>query len=406
MKICMYFQVHQPMRLANFSVFANGARPLLATYFDSDLNRQIMQKVARKCYAPANRLMLELLDKHPDFRVSYSITGVFLEQCREFAPEVFESFRDLYRTGRVELLSETYYHSLSSLFQNKLEFVNQVEMHKDAMSQIGTVGRAFRNTETIFSNEIAFMAQSMGYTSILSEGLPQVLGWRSPNYVYGVAGAGKIKALLRNYQLSDDVGYRFSSKAWNEYPLTASKYASWLSHSTGDVLNIFMDYETFGEHHWEDTGIFEFLRHLPGEAARHRNLEFSTPSIVAAETEAKGDIDVPSAISWADAERDTSAWLGNDMQRECFSLLQSMEAQVKESGDGELLHAWRMLQNSDHLYYLSTKSLSDQDVHNYFSPYESPFEAYINFMNILQDFKGRLDSRMAGSPVPRMHSGN
>ncbi len=363
------------MRLSNFSVFANGAAPLLHTYFDKDLNRQIMEKVARKCYLPANRLMLELLDRHPEFKVSYSITGVFLEQCREFAPEVFRSFQDLYRTGRVELLSETYYHSLSSLFQNKLEFVHQVEMHKDAMSQIGHTGKVFRNTETIFSNEIAYMAQSIGYTGILSEGLGNVLGWRSPNYLYNVAGSGGIKAFLRNYQLSDDVGYRFSSKAWNEFPLTAHKYSNWLSHASGDVLNIFMDYETFGEHHWEDTGIFEFLRHLPSEVSRHRHLEFSTPSIAASVIEAKGEIDVPEPISWADAERDTSAWLGNDMQRECFGLLQSLETQVKESGDGELLHAWRMLQNSDHLYYLSTKSLSDQDVHNYFSPYENPFDA-------------------------------
>ncbi|HQT45418.1 MAG TPA: alpha-amylase, partial [Candidatus Micrarchaeota archaeon] len=204
MKICMYFQVHQPLRLANFSVFANGSEPLLKTYFDEGLNRQIMEKIANKCYLPANRLMLELLEKHPDFRVSYSITGVFLEQCRQFTPEVFRSFQDLYRTGRVELLSETYYHSLSSLFQNKLEFVHQVEKHKDAISQIGHTGKVFRNTETIFSNEIAFMAGSLGYTGILSEGLSNVLGWRSPNYLYNVAGAGGIKAFLRNYQLSDD----------------------------------------------------------------------------------------------------------------------------------------------------------------------------------------------------------
>ena len=391
MEICLYFQVHQPMRLRSFSLFANGYPPIMQNYFDEALNAQIMQKVATKCYLPANRLMLRLLEAHPEFRVSYSITGVFLEQCKKYAPEAFQSFKDLCKTGQVELLSETYYHSLSCLFDDKMEFFEQIKLHNKALSEIGKPSKVFRNTEAIYSNEIAGLVESAGFNGMLTEGLPSILGWKSPNFEYSARGTGNMSVLLRNYQLSDDVGYRFSAKSWNEYPLTASKYASWLAAANGEVLNIFMDYETFGEHHWEDTGIFEFLRHLPSEVSKHPHLSFSTPSQVVSKLVPKGEIDIPCPISWADAERDTSAWLGNEMQRECFYLLQQLGKQAKLSGRPEFLHAWRMLQNSDHLYYLSTKSLSDQDVHNYFSPYDSPFEAYINFMNILQDFKGRLE---------------
>lgn len=400
MDICIYFQVHQPLRLAPFSIFqeasffgnngGNGNGFSGDHYFDYGLNEQIMQKVAKKCYLPTNKLMLELLEKHPEFKISYSLTGVFMEQCKRFAPEVLESFAALAKTGRVEFLSETYYHSLSYLFGEKDEFVDQIKLHSSAISEFATPSKVFRNTEAMFSNDIAYLAERLGYTGIMCEGLDHLLGWRSPNYLYSVKGTEKIKAFLRNYRLSDDVGYRFSAKWWSEYPLTADKYASWLSGLQGDCVNLFMDYETFGEHHWEDTGIFEFLRHFPSHVSNHRHLKFSTPSELAERIPARGEIDSPSVTSWADMERDTSAWLGNEMQRNAFSLIESLGPSVKDVKNPELLRTWRMLQNSDHFYYMCTKSLSDQDVHNYFSPYDSPFDAYINYMNIANDLAARL----------------
>jgi len=388
MKVCFYFQVHQPMRLRRFSPFENGGRSLFDLYFDSELNKRLLEKVAAKCYFPTNDLILSLLDAFPDFKVSFSLTGVFIEQCKMFMPSLLDSFKELGKNKRVDFLSETYYHSLSSLFEEKMEFLEQVRMHGKAMKELGKSPKVFRNTEAIFSNEIASLAESEGYDGIMTEGLEQVLGWRSPNYIYSVRNNSRIKALLRHYRLSDDIGYRFSARWWSGYPLTAEKYAGWLSELQGDCVNIFMDYETFGEHQWEDTGIFEFLSHLPGEILKHEHLEFATPSELTL-LKTSGEIDVPHTISWADMERDTSAWLGNEMQRSCFTTIKNLEGSVKETGDEDLIRAWRLLQNSDHLYYLSTKSLSDQDVHNYFSPYDNPFDGFINFMNILQDLKGR-----------------
>jgi len=392
MEICVYFQVHQPLRLSHYSIFGEHTREGVAgAYFDDELNAQIMQKVAGKCYLPTNKLMLELLEKHPEFRVSYSLTGVFIEQCKLFAPEVLSSFAALAATGRAEFLSETYHHSLSYLFSDKGEFVEQVKLHRAAVSEFATPSPVFRNTEAMFSNDIAYLVERMGYTGILAEGLEHILGWRSPNYLYGVKGCQKIKALLRHYKLSDDIGYRFSAKWWSEYPLTAEKYARWLSQLQGDCTNIFMDYETFGEHHWEDTGIFEFLRHLPEEIGKQKSLNFSTPSQLVEKIPVRDDIDAPQVTSWADMERDTSAWLGNEMQRNAFALLESLEKKVKEKNDPSLLRTWRMLGNSDHFYYMCTKSLSDQDVHNYFSPYDSPFDAYINYMNVISEFKEKIE---------------
>ena len=389
MDVCIYFQVHQPLRLSPYSIF--GEREKNDGYFDDALNSQIMQKVAGKCYLPTNSLMLELLEKHPEFRISYSLTGVFLEQCKAFAPEVLESFAALARTGRAEFLSETYHHSLSYLFSDKDEFIEQIRLHRAAISEFAVPSAVFRNTEAMFSNDIACLVERLGYTGILAEGLEHILGWRSPNYLYTVKGCQKIKALLRHYKLSDDIGYRFSAKWWNEYPLTAEKYARWLSQLAGDCVNIFMDYETFGEHHWEDTGIFEFLRNVPGEISKHGALRFATPSQLVERIPARDDIDAPQVTSWADMERDTSAWLGNEMQKSAFSLLESLGPEVKGRGDPSLLRTWRMLGNSDHFYYMCTKSLSDQDVHNYFSPYDSPFDAYINYMNVLQDFREKVE---------------
>ncbi|MFH0926987.1 MAG: glycoside hydrolase family 57 protein [Candidatus Micrarchaeota archaeon] len=386
--------MHQPMRLAQFSVFEKSGADINSRYFDHGLNKQIMDKVANKCYLPTNKILLDALEQNPELRISFSITGVFLEQAKMCNPQIIESFAALAKTGRVEFLSETYYHSLSSLFEGKNEFEEQVQLHDKIISEFAKPSKVLRNTEAMFSNSIAHMAERMGYDGIMTEGYESLLGWRSPTYLYSVKGCPKIKALLRHYKLSDDIGYRFSQKSWEQYPLTAPKYANWLSDLQGDCVNLFMDYETFGEHHWEDTGILQFLRHLFGEISSHKHLEFSTPGEIAKTIEPRGEIDSENVISWADMERDTSAWLGNQMQLSAWNELTSIEKPLKALNDPELLRAWRHLQNSDHLYYCCTKSLSDQDVHNYFSPYDSPFDSYINYMNILQDLKEEVGARM------------
>ncbi|MEM3372588.1 MAG: glycoside hydrolase family 57 protein [Candidatus Anstonellales archaeon] len=392
MDVCIYFQVHQPMRLKRvYSIYK--IRDPYEDYFDHELNQKILKKVAEKCYFPTNSLLLNLADKY-DFKFSFSITGVFLEQCKRYYPEVLDSFIELAKHKNVSILSETYYHSLASLFPSKLEFIQQVREHKEILAKYGiTTTSAFRNTELILSNEIASAVESMEHTVILGEGIENLLGWRSPNYLYHVNKTKHIKALLRNYRLSDDIGYRFSAKWWSEYPLTAEKYAAWLAATSGNTINLFMDYETFGEHHWKDTGIFEFLKKLPEEVLKYNYLEFNHPHKIAEKHNAYDTIDAYYPISWADMERDVSAWLGNDMQRECFKAVQEIETEVRDTYDKYLLHIWRLLQTSDHLYYLSTKSLSDQDVHNYFSHYDSPFEAFINYMNIINHFKGLLNGK-------------
>lgn len=394
MKVCFYFQVHQPMRLAKYDIFSSDSLSLFDRYFDHNLNKQIMEKVANKCYLPANRILLEALEKYPNMHISFSITGVFLEQAKMHYPFIIDSFRELAATKRVEFLSETYYHSLSSLMQNKNEFFEQIDLHKRAIAEFGPPSKVLRNTEAMFSNNIARIAQEAGFEGMMTEGHEKILGWRSPNYVYKVFGVEKIKVLLRHYKLSDDIGYRFSQKSWNEWPLTADKYTRWLSHLHGDCVNIFMDYETFGEHHWEDTGIFEFLKHIWGEIDKNKNLELVTPSYLVKNVEPKGEIDCPEVISWADMERDTSAWLGNEMQLSIWNELESLAEPIKEINDPEILRIWRHLQNSDHLYYCCTKSLSDQDVHNYFSHYDSPFESYINYINIIEDLKEEVKNRL------------
>ena len=392
--ICFYFQVHQPVRLRHVSLFDEPkGGSLYGRYFDDELNRQVFNKVADKCYLPTNALMLKLINQHQGkFRISYSLTGTFLEQAKRYRPEVLDSFRALAETGCVEFLNETYFHSLSSLFEEKAEFLEQVRMHTEELHGLfGLTSDVFRNTEALFSNDIARLVEEIGYKGIVSEGYETTLGWRSPNYLYSVRGCQKIKALLRNYKLSDDVSYRFSARWWPEWPLTSEKYATWLASSPGQCINLFMDYETFGEHQWKETGIFEFMERMPGEVLKHQHIEFMTPSEVIRENPPVGEIDVPNPISWADMERDTSAWLGNGMQRECFRLLEGMEQQVKEARDSEMLHVWRLLQNSDHLYYLCTKSWADGDVHKYFSPFSSPYDGFINYMNILQDFKRQAE---------------
>jgi alpha-amylase len=391
--VCLYFEVHQPTRLNRFSVFNVGknADPL-STYFNHELNYWIFEKVAKKCYIPTNRLLLDLINKFDGkFRISFSLTGTFVEYCEKYIPSLLDSFRDLFATGAVDLIEETYFHSLSSLYDDLDEFEEQVKLHNKMMKRIFNYKpRVFRNTEAIFDNRIAKKVSEMGYKGILTEGTEKILDWRSQNYLYKPVDVD-IKVLLRNYTLSDDVGFRFSARGWPGYPLTADKYAHWLASCEGDVINLFIDYETFGEHHWIETGIFDFLDHLPEEVLKHRHLDFVTVSEAVERYEPVGEIDVPWAISWADADRDVSTWLGNNMQTACFNELKDIGKKIKDKNDKDLLYIWRLLQTSDHLYYLSTKGMEDGDVHAYFSPYSGPYEGFINYMNILQDLKQRLD---------------
>ena len=390
---CIYFEVHQPMRLNRFSVFNIGKNnDPLSTYFNHDLNKNIFEKVARKCYLPTNNLLLDLINKYDgEFRISFSLTGTFIEYCRQYLPDVLESFIELFKTGAVDMIEETYYHSLASLYDELDEFEEQVKMHNQIINELFNYKpRVFRNTEAIYDNRIAKKIAEMGYKGIITEGTEKILGWRSPNYLYKPVNTD-LKILLRNYTLSDDVGFRFSARMWPGYPLTAEKYASWIAHCEGDIVNLFMDYETFGEHHWTETGIFDFLKHFPGEVLKHEHLDFVTVSEAVEKYEPVGEIDVPWAISWADADRDVSTWLGNDMQIACFNELKEIGRKLREKKDPVLLHTWRMLQTSDHLYYVSTKGLSDGDVHAYFSPYDTPYEGFINYMNILQDLKQKIN---------------
>jgi alpha-amylase len=393
--VIFYFEVHQPVRLSKFSVFNIGdARLPFDTYFDHRLNQKIFEKVANKCYLPTNNLLLDLIRKYDGrFRISYSLTGTFVEYCERYLPEVLDSFKELYKTGAVDFLDETYFHSLSGLYDDLDEFRDQVKMHRQMIKRVFNYKpRVFRNTEVIYDNRIAETIADMGYKGILSEGTEKILGWRSPNFVYKPKYAN-LKVLLRNYKLSDDVGFRFSARNWPGFPLTADKYAAWMSNSYGDVINLFMDYETFGEHQWAETGIFDFLRHLPQEVLKYDNLDFATVSEACERYNPVGDVDVPWAISWADEDRNVSTWLGNNMQIACFNELKDIGRKLKKKGDKDLLYVWRLLQTSDHLYYISTKGFEDGTVHAYFSPYDIPYDGFINYMNILQDLKEKAEHR-------------
>ncbi len=396
--ICFYFQVHQPLRLRKFSIFDIGNHEEI-DYFESKedrLNNEvIMKKVAKKCYLPSNKLMLELIKKHPEFKISYSISGIALEQFERYAPEVIDSFRELVNTGNVEILAETYYHSLAFLY-SKEEFKSQVKKHGEKIYELfGVKPRVFRNTELIFNNELANAVQEMGYKGVLAEGADHILGWRSPNYVYSINGSDSINVLLKNYKLSDDIAFRFSEKNWSEWPLTAEKYSKWINsiNGNGEIVNLFMDYETIGEHQWEETGIFDFISHLPSYLLSHPDNCFITPSEAVDKYTPVGELDVPYYVSWADVERDLGAWISNSMQHSALNKIYEIKDEIILSKDKELIDAWRKLQTSDHFYYMCTKWFNDGDVHKYFNPYESPYDAFITFMNVYQDLKKRIKSK-------------
>jgi len=391
--INLYLHVHQPYRIRHYTIFDVGANH---NYFDSAYdhrtsNESIIHKIVNKSYIPTNQRLLDLLKKYPEFRLSLSITGTVLEQLELWSPIALQSFKDLVATGRVEILAETYHHSLS-FFYSLVEFEAQVEMHRKKIKDLfEKEPSVFRNTELSYNNDLAFWADLKGYKGILAEGWDPILSWRSPNYIYQPLNTNKIKLLMKNYRLSDDIAFRFGNRNWREWPLTADKYAAWMRDTKdSEIFNLFMDYETFGEHQWDHTGIFEFLERLPEEWLKTPGNTFVTVSEAIDLFEARDRIDIPQTITWADTERDLSAWLGNPMQQQAIKALYELQKSIINASDEELINDWRRLQTSDHFYYMCTKWFNDGDIHSYFSPYESPYEAFMNFMNVWHDLKYRL----------------
>ena len=391
--VSLYFQVHQPWRLKIYRFFNIGKDH---NYLDDFTNRAIMQKVARQCYLPMNALLLKLIKENKGaFKCSFSITGSAIEQFRAYAPEVLDSFRALAETGCVEFLAETYSHSLASL-SSKEDFVEQVKLHsKMIKEEFGKKPVTFRNTELIYSDQIGEMVSELGFKTILAEGAKHVMGWKSPNYIYTNAIDNRLRVLLRNYKLSDDIAFRFSNQGWDQYPLTAEKFAGWVKEDAGEVVNLFMDYETFGEHQKATTGIFDFMKALPKAILAQDDMQFATVSEAAKAYQPVGVLHCPHVMSWADEERDVTAWLGNELQNEAFSKLYALKDKVKAVKNSDYEYVWNFMQTSDHFYYMATKWLSDGDVHAYFNPYGSSYEAFINYMNVLADFEIELDRAIA-----------
>ena len=400
--IVLYLHVHQPWRVRNYDIFDVASKH---NYFsesaspDQD-NELIFHKIANKSYKPMNHLLEKLLNDHPDFKVSLSITGTFIEQAEQFDPGILDSFRRLVDTGRVEILSETYHHSLA-FFYDRNEFEAQVERHRQKIREVfGVETRVFRNTELAYNNELAKWADDHGFNGIIAEGWDDVLGWRSPNYVYRPVNTGNIKLLMKNYRLSDDIAFRFSDRGWADWPLTADKYHRWVSTALEDapLLNLFMDYETFGEHQWAEDGIFEFFEQFVRHWVSRPDQKFYTISEAIEANEPQGEISVTQTVTWADSERDLSAWLGNNLQHEAMKYIYDMTERVLRTGDGQLIDDWRKLQTADHVYYMSTKHADDGSIHSYFSPYSSPYEAFLNYMNAIRDIRWRTDN-LLGSGV-------
>lgn len=391
--ICLYFQVHQPTRLRLYRFFDIGKD---SHYYDDFTNRTILKRIATKCYLPMNEMLLDLVkESKGKFKVAFSISGSALEQFDRYAPEVTESFKALADTGSVEFLCETYNHSLAAL-ASRQEFEHQVLKHKTAVEKyFGVTPKTFRNTELIYSDSIGKDVYDLGFKTMLTEGARHIMGWMSPNYVYNNEFKSGLKLLLRNYTLSDDIAFRFSNRSWSEWPLTAEKYLDWLKSSEGDIINLFMDYETFGEHQGSESGIFDFMKALSTLILKDQELDFVTPARAVAKYKSVGDLSVPEPISWADEERDLSAWLGNELQQDAFRKLYALQEKLSLADDAALWADFGHLQESDHLYYMCTKFFSDGEVHSRFNPYTTPYEAFINYMNVLSDFTIRVNNAIA-----------
>jgi alpha-amylase len=393
--ITLYLHVHQPWRVRNYTIFDTAEQHDYFDERDPDTDRnneRVLRKVADKSYRPMNALLEKLLHQYPDFKVSLSITGTFIDQAERWAPDVLESFKRLVATGQVEIVSETYYHSLA-FFYSLPEFERQVRQHREKIRELfGVETSVFRNTELAYNDSLAKWANEYGFKGILAEGWDPILEWRSPNYLYRPAGTDNIGLLLKNYRLSDDIAFRFGNRNWAAWPLSAETYNEWAKASLaeGNLINLFMDYETFGEHQWADTGIFEFFEHFVGRWLEDDSHTFYTVSEAIDANEPAGEISMPNTVTWADTERDLTAWLGNSLQQEALRHLYALEDPILRSGDLSLIDDWRKLQTSDHAYYMCTKWFRDGDVHAYFSPYESPYDAFLFFMNALRDVRYRL----------------
>jgi len=370
-------------------------------YYDDYQNKRIVRRIANDCYLPANEILLALINEFGSaFKVTFSITGTAIEQFQKYTPDVIESFQRLAKTGNVEFLAETYSHSLSSL-NDVEEFKRQVNEHTLLMQKLfGVTPTTFRNTELVYSNSIADQVYDMGFKTMITEGAKQTLGWKSPNFLYCSAQNKRLKLLLRNYQLSDDIAFRFSQQSWSEWPLTAEKYVGWLNavDPKQELVNLFMDYETFGEHQKAESGILGFLRAFPEQVIKSGKWTFLTPSEVAEKLQPVAAIDVPHAISWADEERDLTAWLGNHLQDEAYYSLYKVAGIMAHCTDEDLHRDWNYLQASDHFYYMCTKWFSDGSVHHYFNPYGTPYEAFLNYMNVLSDFLIRVKEYAEQNP--------
>jgi alpha-amylase len=393
--IVLYLHVHQPFRIRKYTVFDTARKH---DYFsdssatsDSN-NKQVFLKVVEKSYKPMNKLLERLLATYPDFKVSFSITGTFIEQAQQWAPEILDSFRRLVATGRVDIVGETYYHSLA-FFYSRDEFERQVALHRRKIKEIFDIEPSvFRNTELAYNDELAQWADQRGYKGILAEGWDPILQWRSPNFVYKPVNTKHIKLLLKNYRLSDDIAFRFSDKAWQDWPLDAATYTDWTNTAieNSQLVNLFMDYETFGEHQWKDTGIFDFFENFVKMWSNDQHNTFYTTREAVEMYQPTGELSMPNTVTWADTERDLTAWLGNSMQQEALRHLYALEDDILHTKDANLINDWRKLQTSDHTYYMCTKWFTDGDVHAYFSPYESPYDAFLYFMNVLRDLRYRL----------------
>ena len=398
--ICLYLHIHQPWRVRAYSIFDVGVNE---NYFDDpnyhskQNNERIFRKVAEKSYLPTFTLLENNLKKHKDFKFSLSVTGVWLEQAERWMPELITRLQNMVKTSRVELVAETYYHSMS-FFYDKDEFKEQVNQQIAIFKRLFNVTpKVFRNTEFSYNDEVGRAVEELGFNACLAEGWDKILGWRSPNFVYKAAGTKNLKLLLKNYRLSDDIAFRFSDKSWKDWPLTVDKYETWLDDACldGNVINLFMDFETFGEHQWKETGIFDFMDRLIDSWLSVFDNKFLTVS-EEADMEPVGELSYPWTVTWADTERDLSAWMGNKLQDEAMSILYGLRKKVlevsKTQKDEKLLEDFRRLTTSDHAYYMCTKYWNDGDVHAYFSAYDSPYDAFMYFLNVLRSLEYRLDS--------------
>ncbi len=390
--ICLYFQVHQPFRLNRFHFFdMGGSKP----YFDEKENKRLLKQASKDCYLPANALLSKLLSAYPNqFKVAFSFSGVVLDQLEKYEPETLESFRKLASHPNVEVLCETHAHSLASLFDEK-EFEQQVIRHKKRLKKLfGIQPKSYRNTELIHNERIAEITNKMGFNTLITEGGQKTQKWKSPNFLYRSTNQPDLNILMRNVILSDDIAFRFADKDWDEYPLTAEKFVHWMEKSepNTDVINLFMDYETLGEHHKSSTGIFTFFENFVVHALEE-GYHFETPNSLTKQVKPKGTLDFPDTISWADKEKDTSAWLGNDLQKEAIEKLYGLSNLVKNSSEPKVQKTWQRLQSSDHFYYMSTKQMEDGSVHSYFNPYQNPYDAFVNYMNVLNDFRLKLEGK-------------